>query len=186
MQKIKFNNARVWGVCLLLVMLTGCQSIQSLRGGSLYREGIPGTASWAVLPFVDHTDAQGGVSTQLERMMMVLLPSAGILYPRLYPESQVTTASQSLAEAHRLQNGKQWAGQNDVSFAITGKVLEWRYDEENRGHVSVDLEVFDVRTDQTLWTTSGSGEGLPGEDLYDVSRKLFSDLLNSLPVNKQK
>ena len=183
MQITKLNGIRFWLFSLALILLTGCQS---LGISSLYKEGIPGTARWAVLPFVNHTEAEGGVTIQLERVMMVLLPSAGVLYPRLYPESQVTTASQPLAEAHRLQNGKQWAAQNDVSFAISGKVLDWRYDEEGRGHVAVDLTVTDARTDQQLWTASGSGEGLPGEELYDVSRQLFADLLATLPINRQK
>ena len=183
MQITKFNGIRFWLFSLTLVLLTGCQS---LGMSNLYKEGIPGTARWAVLPFVNHTEAEGGITIQLERVMMVLLPSAGVLYPRLYPESQVTTASQSLAEAHRLQNGKQWAAQNDVSFAISGKVLDWRYDEEGRGHLAVDLIVTDARTDQQLWTASGSGEGLPGEELYDVSRQLFADLLATLPINRQK
>lgn len=183
MQITKSNGIRFWVFSLVLILLTGCQS---LRTSSLYKEGIPGTARWAVLPFVNHTEAEGGITTQLERVMMVLLPSAGVLYPRLYPESQVTTASQSLAEAHRLQNGKQWAAQNDMSFAISGKVMDWRYDEEGRGHVAVDLMVTDARTDEQLWSASGSGEGLPGEELYDVSRKLFTDLLATLPINRQK
>ena len=183
MQITKLNGIRFWAFSLVLIFLTGCQS---LRTSSLYKEGIPGTARWAVLPFVNHTGAEYGVTTQLERVMMVLLPSAGVLYPRLYPESQVTTASQSLAEAHRLQNGKQWATQNDMSFAISGKVLDWRYGEDGRGHVAVDLMVTDARTDEQLWSGSGSGEGLVGEDLYDVSRKLFTDLLATLPINRQK
>lgn len=187
MQNNKSNITRICGFFLMVMLLSGCYSLQSLRGGGyLYKEGIPGTASWGVLPFVNHTEDMTGASTQLERMMMVLLPSSGVLYPRLYPESQVTSASQSLAEAHRLQKAKQWASQNDISFAITGKLMEWRYDEENGGYVAVDLQVIDVRTDDSLWSTSGSAEGMPGEELYDVSRKLFTDLLSTLPINKQK
>ena len=183
MQITKLNGIRFWLFSLTLVLLTGCQLFGASR---LYKEGMPGTADWAVLPFVNHTEAKEGVAIQLERMMMVLLPSAGVLYPRLYPESQVTTASQSLAEAHRLQNGKQWAVKNDVSFAISGKVLDWRYDEDDRAHVAVDLTVIDARTDQQLWTASGSAEGLPGEELYDVSRQLLTDLLATLPINRKK
>lgn len=183
MQINKLNGIRFWFFSLALVILSGCQSSGT---SGLYKEGIPGTARWAVLPFVNHTEVEEGVGIQLERIMMVLLPSAGVLYPRLYPESQVTTASRSLAEAHRLQNGKQWAAQNDISFTISGKVLDWRYDEENRGHVAVDLTVTDARTDQELWTASGSAEGLPGEELYDVSRQLFTDLVATLPINRQK
>ena len=183
MQITKSYGIRFWTFSLIFILLTGCQSF---RSSDLYEEGIPGTARWAVLPFVNHTGAEGGVTTQLERVMMVLLPSAGVLYPRLYPESQVTTASQSLAEAHRLQNGKQWAAQNDISFAISGKVVDWHYDAQGRAHVSVDLMVTDARTDEQLWSASGSSEGLVGEEIYDVSRKLFTDLLATLPVNRQK
>ena len=179
MQITKLNGTRFWAFPLALILLAGCQSLQT---SDLYKEGIPGTARWAVLPFVNHTEAEGDVTSQLERVMMVLLPSAGVLNPRLYPESQVTSASLPLTEAHRLQNGKQWAAQNDVSFAISGKLLDWRYDEEGRGHVAVDLMITDPRTGQQLWSASGAGEGLPGEELYDVSRNLFTDLLATIPI----
>ncbi len=168
-------------IILLLGILAGCQGSVS----SLYREGLPSTANWAVLPFIDYTEAQG-VSVQVERIMMVQLPAAGVLEPRLYPESVVTNASDTLAEAHRLQNGKQWATQHGIGFGLAGEILEWRYDDEGRAIVAVNLEVIDVRTDEQLWSVSGSSEGLPGQDLYDVCRTLFQDLLTSLPVNRQR
>ena len=169
-----------------MALLAGCESFNMYPSMEFYREGLPGTARWAVLPFVNMTEAQGNITTPMERAMMVQLPGAGVLYPRLYPESQVTSASQPLAEAQRLQNARQWAASSGISFAVTGKVVEWVYDEEGRGSVAVELEVFDVRTNELLWAASGSGEGLPGEPLFEVSRQLFANMLTSLPINRQK
>lgn len=172
---------RFWAVAVVAALLTACQTSGPT---SLYQEGLPGTARWAVLPFVNHTEEKGEMTIQLERIMMVNLPSAGVVEPKLYPETVVTTASENLADAHRLQNGKQWAYQTGMSFAITGEVYDWRLSEDGKALVSVNLEVVDIRTNEQLWAVSGTGEGLPGEDNYDVSRKLFSDLLSSLPINR--
>ncbi len=174
---------RSWTVVITAVLLSACQS-QSRTVSSLYQEGFPGTARWAVLPFVNHTQATDEMTIQLERILMVQLPSAGVEEPSLYPESEVTSASENLAGAHRLQKGRMWAFESGISFAITGAVNNWGRDKEGRARVAVDLEVVDIRTSQQLWTINGSGEGLPGEDSYSVSRKLFSDLLSSLPINQ--
>ena len=186
MENNKYSQklSRLWTFMLACLFLAGCQSISGPSG--LYNEGIPGTARWAVLPFVNHTDARADIAVQVERIMMVQLPSAGVVEPRLYPESQVTTASDSLADAHRLQNGKQWAAQTDMSFAMTGEITEWNIDEEGRAFVSMNLEVSDVRTNKQLWSVSGRGEGRPGDDFYAVSRQLVTNLLTSLPINRMK
>ena len=186
-----------WGVVISALALTGCQtgsmpampSLPSMpsfyKGGhNLYEKGIPGTARWAVLPFVNYSEAQTEQTVQLERILMVHLPAAGVVEPRLYPESVSATPSGTIAEAQKILRGKEWAEQAGMSFAITGDVYDWRFGEDGRGFVGINLEVFDIRTNEKLWTISGSGEGLPGESNFDVSRKLFTDLLSSLPVNR--
>ena len=179
----RITRIHFWILAVTTVLLTACKTSGTPY---LYEEGLPGTASWAVLPFVNHTEAKGEMTIQLERILMVNLPSAGVVEPQLYPESVVTTASDNLADAHRLQNGKQWAYQTGMSFAITGEIYDWGLSGDGRALVSVNLEVVDARTNEQLWAVSGSGEGLPGEDNYDVSRKLLSDLLSSLPINRPR
>ena len=166
---------------LVLFFLAGCQSSSA---PSLYREGLPGTANWAVLPFVNYTESDN-VSVQVERILMVLLPSNGIDEAELYPEFVVTSANNVLTDAHKIQSGRQWASQNGISFAFTGTVNEWMFDDEGRPHVALSLTVTDVRSDETLWSISGASEGLPGDDLFAVSRGLINDLLRSLPVNRR-
>lgn len=176
-----------------MILLTGCQSVGmgsfggvggSAASAGLYREGLPGTANWAVLPFVNFAEGDD-VTTQLERMLMVLLPSQGVIDPRLYPESEITTASNSLAGAHRLQNGRQWAMQNDISFAFSGEVNEWMYDKAGRPRVALNLIVTDIRNGEVIWSISGASEGLQGDDLFDVGRGLLTELLQSLPINRR-
>ena len=166
---------------LVLFLLAGCQSSGV---PNLYREGLPGTANWAVLPFANYTESEN-VSTQVERILMVMLPSNGIEEPQLYPEFMVTSASNTLADAHKIQNGRQWAAQNGISFAFSGTVNEWAFDDQGRPYVALSLTVIDVRSDEMLWSISGASEGLPGDDLYSVSRGLINDLLRSLPVNRR-
>lgn len=191
-----FNETRPGFLILMLtamLVLTGCQSgglnISGGLGGTaatsgLYREGLPGTADWAVLPFVNHSKATS-ITTQVERILMVNLPSRGIEEARLYPESEVTTASKSLQAAHRYQNGMQWAKQNDISFALAGEIFEWYYDDSGRPHVSMGLTVIDIRSGEVIWDVNGASEGLQGDDLFDISRGLISDLLQSLPINRR-
>ena len=181
--KSPVTMTRFWLVILTTLLVTACQTNGT---PDLYREGLPGTASWAVLPFVNHTEAKGDMTIQLERIMMVKLPSIGVVEPSLYPESVVTTASDNLADAHRLQNAKQWAYQTGISFAIIGEVNSWGLSEDGNAIVSVNLEVIDTRTSEELWAVTGAGEGISGEDRYDVSRKLFSNLLSSLPINRPR
>ncbi|WP_252177684.1 hypothetical protein [Endozoicomonas sp. 4G] len=191
-----FNKIRPGLLTLIFttaLALTGCQysgfNDSGGLGGTaassgLYLEGLPGTANWAVLPFVNHSKASN-VTTQVERILMVNLPSQGIEEARLYPESEVTTASKSLASAHRYQNGKQWALQNDISFAIAGEIFEWYYDDTGRPKVAMGLTVIDIRSGEVIWDTNGASEGQQGDDVYDISRSLISDLLQSLPINRR-
>ncbi|MGI9277911.1 MAG: hypothetical protein ACR2PT_24075 [Endozoicomonas sp.] len=172
--------ARHFFALLIVTFLAGCQN--SLP--TLYRDGIPGTANWGVLPFVNSSGAES-VNIQVERMLMVMLPSAGVDEPRLYPESAVTTASDSLADAHKLRNARQWALQNNVNFAFSGSVNEWKYDSSGRPRVAVSLKVTDIRTGDEAWNISGASEGLAGDDLHDVCRGLIADLLKSLPVQRR-
>lgn len=166
---------------LVALFLVGCQATGA---PNLYREGLPGTANWAVLPFVNYTESET-VTTQVERILMVMLPSSGIEEPQLYPEFMVTSASNTLADAHRVQNGRQWAAQNHISFAFSGEVNEWMYDDEGRPRVALNLIVTDVRSGEMLWSISGASEGVQGDDLYTLSRGLIADLLRSLPINRR-
>ncbi|MRI33321.1 hypothetical protein EOPP23_10030 [Endozoicomonas sp. OPT23] len=184
-----------------ILVLSGCQqfgidrigyigknSQGSLSGkaasAGLYKEGLPGTASWGVLPFINNSEATG-VTIQVERILMVQLPSKGVTQARLYPESEVTTASKRLADAHRLQNGKQWARLNEVSFSISGEIDQWFYNDAGKPVVTLSVAVTDVRNGEVIWSTRGTGEGKQGDDLFDACRTLLADLLDSLPVNGQ-
>ena len=166
---------------LILSLLTGCQGGLS----SLYSGGFPGTASWSVLPMVNFTGA-AGVSQQVERMLVVLLPSVGVDNPVLYPDMQSATASEKLAEVDRLIKSKSWAGSHGAGFAIGGQIQDWFIDNEGRAQVALNLYVTDARTGETLWSVNGASEGMAGESIHQVCRALMTDLLQSLPVNRRQ
>ena len=105
----KHKQMPIWLLCLTL--LAGCQSSVS----SLYSDGFPGTASWSILPFVNFSQAEG-VSPQVERMVAVLLPSAGVDNPKLYQGSAPVSMYNRTAEAERLQDGRSWADTQGAGF----------------------------------------------------------------------
>ncbi len=168
-------------VVLIISLIAGCQGGLS----SLYSGGFPGTASWSILPIVNFSQAEG-VSPQIERTLVVLLPSIGIDNPVLYPDMPVSTSSDRLAEAERLGNSKDWASTQGAGFAIGGQVQDWFIDSDGRAQVALSLYVTDARTGETLWSVSGASEGMAGESIHQVSRALITDLLQSLPVMRRQ
>ncbi|WP_067515765.1 hypothetical protein [Endozoicomonas ascidiicola] len=167
-------------IAFLSVFITGCQTSSTALSG-LYKEGLPGTAQWSVLPFVSHTNVPEGANIQLERMLVVQLPSYGIKNPEIYtpPESD-TLAPLDYASA------SQWNRENNISFSINGEILEWETDPEGHFSIMMNLRVVDVATGITVWDMNGFGKGRKGEDYYDVSRKLLVDLVKGIPVEKQR
>ena len=71
-------------------------------------------------------------------------------------------------------------------FAVGGEIQDWFIDEGGHPQVSLSLHVNDARSGKTLWSVSGSSEGLAGESIHDVCRALITDLLQSLPVNRRQ
>ena len=177
--------ARSIGLLLLVSCLfSGCKSARV--SDSLYKEGLPGTAPWAVLPFISFSGIKAGVSIQLERILMVHLPAIGIVEPHLYPEEEVTPHGDSTPQATRLKKAEEWAHISGLSFAVAGEVTEWAIAEDGVPSVSISLVVSDVRTSEILWSNSGTVQGEAWDDPYDTSRTLFIDLLQTLPINNPR
>lgn len=145
-------------VLVLLILMAGCQGVSGL-----YREGFPGTAHWQVLPFINYSQA-GNISAQLERMLVVLLPAAGIDRPVRYMDTAATG------------NG----------LAIGGAIQEWLIDRDGQPRVALELYISDARTGDRLWHISGARVGLPGESLYTLAQNLISELLGAIPVNRRQ
>ena len=162
--------------------LTACQS--NLSG--LYSEGLPNTASWKILPFINLTQSEG-VGPRVERMLAVMLPSMGVMAPELYRDQgthpieiigkPADSYSHSLKPIDDVQT-------QPLGFALGGEIEDWFIDEYGCPHVSLSLYVNDVSSGIRLWNDSGFKKGEAGESIYDVSRDLLAGLLTSMPVNR--
>ncbi len=158
---------------LLLIVLAGCNSTP-------YKNGFPPQERWAVLPIQSLQSEELGI--QIERMMTVLLASKGIAHVELPPQTEASSNNPVLESAHRLQNATEWASQHGYRLGLSGTVYNYETLDDNRFLVALTLNLVDIKSGEVLWTTSGQGEGRPGDDHLDVTRRLVSTLLSSLPL----
>ena len=68
---------------------------------------------------------------------------------------------------------------------MNGSVDKWESREDGRFIVGLTLKLTDIETGEGLWTISGEGEGLSGDDPVDITRKLTRTLLLRLPLSLQ-
>ncbi len=176
--------------CLSLFGLTGCQSLNETFDEhftsqlSSQQQTLESTG-WAVLPFVSHVEVPQEASTQLERILLVQLPDAGITNLSAYQKPQTRNPIPPyVAETYELERARLWAMTKQVRYTLSGEILEWQYDDENRFSTQLNLKVMDIATGEELWSLEGLGEGQPGEESYIVSRKVIMDLLAALPIDQ--
>ncbi|MFK0569735.1 hypothetical protein [Endozoicomonas sp.] len=168
---------------LLSITLAGCQGYADKLTSLYQEERLEGT-NWAVLPFISHTNTPDEVTVQLDRILLVQLPSAGVKKPTAYKKPETNSAPDYLADIYELERAQLWARSQRINHSISGEILEWQYDEMNRFSTMLSLKVVDISSGEMVWSINGLGEGSPGESAYDVSRKLIVDLLAAMPVHK--
>ncbi len=147
-----------------------------------YRNGFPSQEGWAILPVIplDSTDN----SIQVERMLTVLLAANGVQNVELPPSTETSGQSTLVNNAHRLKNASQWARQHAIKLGLNGSIDQWHQEPDGRFSVGLTLKLTDVDTGEVLWTTTGQGEGRPGEKPLDVTRNLTRTLLSGLPLTE--
>ena len=165
---------RLLTVCTLF-MIAACSSTP-------YSNGFPNQARWAVMPVMVENQEEAGL--QLERMLTVLLASNGIKQIERPPSSETTSQITLVNNAHKLQNANQWALQHAVKLGLLGSIDRWNLDKQGKFTVEMTLVVTDISTQETLWTTSGQGEGRPGDDPLNVTRNLAKTLLSGIPLTE--
>lgn len=169
---------------LLSVTLTGCQNFSSDLFPDLYQEEFPESTGWAVLPFISQIGVPAEDLVQLERILLVQLPSVGIKEPKIFRAPDFSSAPPDyLADIIDVERGRVWAITEQIDYSISGEIFEWQYDEQNRFSTILSLKVMDVSTNKVVWSIDGMGEGRTGESAYDVCRKLLVDLLSAMPVH---
>ncbi len=138
--------------------------------------------NWTVLPFISHTHVPPEDMVQLERILLVQLPSKGIINPKIYPAPKTFTVPDYLYDVYQFEQAQVWAISQDIKYAISAEILEWQYDQQSRFSTALSLKVTNISSGDLIWSMNGMGEGLPGEDAYDVSRKLIADLVAAIPL----
>ncbi|MGY0218458.1 hypothetical protein ACWJJH_13925 [Endozoicomonadaceae bacterium StTr2] len=168
MKKISF--ASFLTLCVLL--LTACSSAPPLPNAK---------ASWTIYPFYSHVE-NDEATDQVQRMLTVLAPAQGIKNLELPPTTEVSSTTYLLSQAHRIQNSRQWAEQHQVKYAFGGTIDRWEINDDGKPVVALTLDVLNVADNSKLVSTTSSSEGKPGDDLYEQSRILLRQMLQSLPI----
>jgi len=135
-------------------------------------------ASWGVLPFLNHTETpQAG--RRAEAITQALLSSRGVMNVQRYPASFQDEAALLSSDDKVLEAAMQWAKEQQIRYALTGTVDEWRYKVGVDGEpaVGVTLEIIDLDHDTVIWSGVGSQSGWSREAVSAVAQKLIKTIL---------
>ena len=165
--------------CALLIgslaLLAACTTTDRGRAPALERQ-----ATWAVLPFANHTETPLAGS-RAEAIAAAVLHAQGIGSVRRAPDAAVQEALFSAADNSRQEDALAWARDNRIRYALAGAVEEWRYKVGVDGEpaAGVTLQIIDVQTGELLWSGTGGKSGWSREALSAVAQKLIRKLLQS-------
>lgn len=156
--------------------LVGCSTTDRSQAPMLERG-----ASWAVLPFENHTETPMA-GNRAEAI------AAAVLHSRvnggIHRFSASSTGGDTLFAAAPPAAGDAalaWAKEKGAAYALTGAVDEWRYKVGVDGEpaVGVALRIVDVNSGATVWSGAGGKSGWSREALSSVGQKLIRNLLDS-------
>ncbi|MGB0908783.1 MAG: penicillin-binding protein activator LpoB [Nitrospirales bacterium] len=136
-------------------------------------------ASWALLPIVNHT-ATPQAGRRAEAITEALLYSEGVRNLQRYP-SRLQDESFLLGSDNKLyESALNWAKEQEVRYAMTGTVDEWRYKVGIDGEpaVGVSLRLLDLTTNTVVWSAVGGQSGWSREAVSAVAQKLIKRLLD--------
>ena len=159
----------------LLASLVACSTVDHGKAPALERG-----ASWVVLPFANHTETPLA-GNRAEAVALALLQAQNIGQIKRYPGSVQQEALFDGTESKRQEDALAWAREQNVRYALTGAVDEWRYKVGVDGEpaAGVTLEIVDVSSGDTLWSGTGGKSGWSREALSSVAQKLIRELLRA-------
>ena len=159
----------------LLSLLAACSTIDRGSSPSLVKD-----ASWAVLPFDNHTETPMAGS-RAESIATALLHARGVGSVKRYTGDAQQESLFDGQNGKRREDALSWARSEGVRYALLGAVDEWRYKVGVDGEpaVGVALEIVDVSEGKTVWSGAGGKSGWSREALSAVGQKLIRDLLGT-------
>lgn len=170
--------AALLSVALAAATLAGCAVVDRSTAPAFSRSD-----SWAILPIANNTETpQAGL--RAAAIAQSLMTSYGYANLARYPASADDETLFDPAKPDAQQNALNWARQQNVRYALTGAVNEWRYKVGVDGEpaVGLTLNVLDVQTGKVVWSSSGSRTGWSRDAVSGVGQKLERDLLAPLAL----
>ena len=160
----------------VVLALVACSTVQVGRPPALE----PG-ARWAILPFVNQTETpQAGL--RAESITENLLRADGLVGMTKYPSALNTETLFEPADRKQFEAALTWARTENIRYAITGTVAEWRYKVGVDGEpaAGITLQLINVQSGDVLWAASGGSTGWSRESLSGVAQKLIGRLLQPI------
>ncbi|CAM4047498.1 penicillin-binding protein activator LpoB [Comamonas aquatilis] len=159
----------------LLSLLAACSTIDRGNSPNLVKD-----ASWAVLPFENHTETPMAGS-RAESIATALLQARGVNSVKRYTGNAQQETLFDAQNSKRREDALAWARSEGVRYALLGSVEEWRYKVGVDGEpaVGVALEIVDTNEGKTIWSGTGGKSGWSREALAAVGQKLIRDLLGT-------
>ena len=150
----------------------GCTTINVQPAPALEKN-----ASWALLPVLNHTETpQAGL--RAEAILESLIRAGGINALRRYPSSLNNESLFDPLERRAIDQALTWAKSEQIRYALTGAVDEWRYKVGVDGEpaVGITLQLIELPSGAVIWTAAGSKTGWSREALSAVAQKLIAEL----------
>lgn len=167
---------RLAAVAVLAMAVTACSTTDIGRAPAL-----PADAQWALLPFANHTETpQAGL--RAEAIAENVLRARGVANLRRYPASLNNETLFEPMDRKQMDAALEWARSENLSYALTGTVDEWRYKVGIDGEpaVGLTLQLVEVSSGKVIWAAAGGKSGWSREALSAVAQKLSRTLLAPL------
>lgn len=167
---------RLAAATLLAVGLAACSTTDIGRAPEL-----PANAQWGLLPFANHTETpQAGL--RAEAIAETILRARGEINLRHYPASLNNETLFEPMDRKQMDAALEWARSENLNYALTGTVDEWRYKVGIDGEpaVGLTLQLIEVASGKVVWSAAGGKSGWSREALSAVAQKLSRSLLSPL------
>lgn len=177
--------ASILPLVLCTALLSACSSFSP--GSSSTRspmEGIIAKAdSVAMMPVANFTEVpQAGL--RVEALLESALRQIGLRQLKLYPSALNPETLFEPGERKAQAEAEKWARSQNIRYAISAVVNEWRYKVGVDGEpaVGIVVQVKDLSTDQIVYSAAGGRTGGSREALAAVGLQLTSELVAGIRV----
>lgn len=181
--RLRFES--ILQLVLCTVLLSACSSFSP--GSSSTRspmEGIIAKAdSVAMMPVANFTEVpQAGL--RVEALLESALRQIGLRQLKLYPSALNPETLFEPGERKAQAEAEKWARSQNIRYAISAVVNEWRYKVGVDGEpaVGIVVQVKDLSTDQIVYSAAGGRTGGSREALAAVGLQLTSELVAGIRV----